>query len=381
VSSFTSTQSFEVIIAGLGAMGSAAAYHLARRGRRVLGLDRFTPPHSLGSSHGQTRIIREAYFEHPLYVPLVQRAYELWAELEQAYGRTLLRQTGGLMIGAMDGTLVSGARRSAQLHKLPHDLLSADEIRARFPALHPTDDRVAVWEPHAGILSPEICIEAHLELARRQGAKIYFEEPIRSWQTDGAGVEVKTSNATYRADLLLLAAGPWIKNLLPELSLPLIVERQTICWFEPTANAGYFHPDRCPINLWEYAPDRFFYGFPDLGQGVKAALHHEGEITEPETVRRTVESEEVEQIRTFLRRFLPDANGELRHSEVCLYTNTPDSHFLIDFHPHHAQVLIASPCSGHGFKFSSVLGEILAQLCLEGRSSFDLRPFRLGRLG
>ncbi len=372
-------QTFEVIIAGLGAMGSAAAYHLARRGHRVLGLDRFTPPHSFGSSHGQMRIIREAYFEHPLYVPLVQRAYELWAELERECGRTLFRQTGGLMIGPPDGVLVSGAQHSAQLHQLPHTLLSADEMRGRFPALHPTDEMVAVWEPRAGILFPESCIEAHLELARQHGATLQFEEPITKWQADGAGVQVSTSHGDYRADRLLLAAGPWIQTLLADLSLPLMVERQTICWFEPTAHAENFHPDCCPINLWEYAPGRFFYGFPDLGQGVKAAIHHEGEVAEPETVRRTVAPEEIEHIRTFVRRFLPDADGELRHSAVCLYTNTPDSHFLVDFHPQHTPVLIASPCSGHGFKFSSVIGELVADLFLSGQSSFDLRPFRLER--
>lgn len=373
------TQTFEVIIAGLGAMGSAAAYHLARRGQRVLGLDRFTPPHTFGSSHGQTRIIREAYFEHPLYVPLVQRAYQLWAELEQECGRTLFRQTGGLMIGPPGGVLVRGAQHSAQLHQLPHSILSADEIRERFPALHPTDEMVAVWEPRAGILFPESCIEAHLELARRHGATLQFEEPITKWQADGAGIKVTTSRGDYRADHLLLAAGPWMQTLLADLSLPLTVERQTICWFDPHTNAENFHPDCCPINLWEYAPDRFFYGFPDLGQGVKAAIHHEGEAVESESVQRTVAPEEVEHIRTFVRRFLPAADGALRHSAVCLYTNTPDTHFLVDTHPLHTPVLIASPCSGHGFKFSSVIGEMLADLCLSGRSSFDLRPFRLER--
>ena len=373
-------QSFEVIIAGLGAMGSAAAYHLARCGQRVLGLDCFAPPHTFGSSHGQTRIIREAYFEHPLYVPLVKRAYELWAELERECAQTLFRQTGGLMIGPPDGVLVKGAQHSAELHQLPHTMLSADEIRRRFPAFHPTDEMVAVWEPRAGILFPEACVEAHLKLARERGATLQFEEPITHWQADGAGVRVRTSRGDYYADRLLLAVGPWIQTLLADLSLPLVIERQAFCLFEPAAHAEHFHPDHCPINLWEYAPDRFFYGFPDLGQGVKAAIHHEGEFIDPETVKRTVAPEEVEHIRAFVRRFLPDANGELRHSTVCLYTNTPDSHFLIDFHPRHPQVLIVSPCSGHGFKFSSVMGEVLADLCLTGHSSFDLRPFQLNRM-
>jgi sarcosine oxidase len=372
-------RSFDVIIIGLGAMGSAAGYELARRHRRVLGLDRFTPPHTFGSSHGQTRIIREAYFEHPLYVPLVRRAYQRWAELERECGRRLLRQTGGAMIGPPDGSLVMGAQRSAQTHELPHELLTAEEIRRRFPALRPADEMVAVWEPRAGILFPEACIEAQLDLARQRGAALRFAEPVISWRADGAGVQVTTANSTYRAEQLLLTAGPWTRQLLADLSLPLTVERQVICWFEPSTNPEHFHPDRCPINLWEYAPERFFYGFPDLGHGVKAARHHEGEMVEPDAVRREAGPEEVAEIRTFVRRFLPEADGALRHSSGCLYTNTPDSHFLVDCHPRHRQVLIASPCSGHGFKFASAFGEILADLLSAGRSAFDLSPFRLAR--
>jgi sarcosine oxidase len=371
--------SFDVVIVGLGAMGSAAAYQLAQRGQRVLGLDRFAPPHSFGSSHGQTRFIREAYFEHPLYVPLVQRAYECWTELEQAMGRPLLRQTGGLMIGRPNGTLVTGVQHSAQLHHLAHELFSAAEVRQRFPAFHPPDDMMAVWEPRAGILFTEACIEAHLEIARRQGAMLQFDEPVVAWEADGEGVRVQTSKGSYQASWLLLTVGAWLRRLVPELALPLTVERQVQFWFEPAARAEYFNVNRCPIYLWEYRPDRFFYGFPDLGEGVKVGRHHEGEITDPETVRREVAAEEVEGMRALLRRFIPDVDGPLRATSVCLYTNTPDSHFLIDVHPAHPQVVMASPCSGHGFKFSSVIGEILAGLLTEGRTAFDLNCFRLSR--
>jgi sarcosine oxidase len=373
------SRSFDVVIVGLGAMGSAAAYHLARRDQRVLGLDRFTPPHAFGSSHGQTRFIREAYFEHPFYVPLVQRAYEYWVELERAIGRPLLRQTGGLMLGPPDGTLVTGAQHSAQIHNLAYELLSATEIRGRFPVFHPDDEMIAVLEPRAGIMFPEACIEAHLEMARRHGAVLQFEEPVTAWEADGEGVRVITSNGFYQADRLLLTAGAWMRRLVPDLALPLTVERQVMFWFEPT-HPESFNPDRCPIYIWEYAADRFFYGFPDLGEGVKVGLHHQGETTDPDSVRREAGLEEIEAMRTLLRRFMPDANGPLRASAVCLYTNTPDFHFLIDFHPAHPQVLMASPCSGHGFKFSSVIGEILAELLTEGRTSFDLDFFRLRRL-
>jgi len=368
--------SYDVVVVGLGAMGSAAAFHLARRGRTVLGLERFTPPHAFGSSHGETRIIREAYFEHPLYVPLVHRAYQLWAELEQASGRDLLRITGGLMIGRPDGVLVSGARRSAELHALPHEILNPAEVAARFPALRPADDMVAVWEPRAGILYPEACVDAHLALARSHGAMLRFEEPLTHWRSDDDGVIVATATGEYRARQLLLTAGSWIPSLVPELNLPFTVERQVVYWFAPRADSSLFGPSRCPIHLWETAPREFFYGFPDCGNGVKVAVHHGGEFTDVNRLRREVAPDEVAAIRELVRRFVPEADGALRSSAVCMYTNTPDEHFWIDRHPGHAQVLIASPCSGHGFKFSSVIGEALADLLVSGHSRFDLSEFR-----
>ncbi len=366
----------DVIVVGLGAMGSAAAFHLAQQGRRVLGLDRFRPPHSLGSSHGQTRIIREAYFEHPLYVPLVQRAYELWNELERLSGRKLLRITGGLMIGRPDGVLVRGARASAEQHRLPHELLTCADVSARFPALRPADDMVALWEPRAGILFPEACVGAHLTLAQTHGATLRYDERVTGWRSDGDGVRVRTDRGEYLAGKLLLTAGAWIPALVPDLNLPLSIERQVLCWFTPRSDPAIFEPARCPIHLWESAPGEFFYGFPDLGDGVKLALHHAGEIADPDRLRRDVSDSEVSAVRALARRFVPDADGPLRTTEVCMYTNTLDEHFWIDRHPDLPQVLIASPCSGHGFKFSSVIGEVLADLLIKERSGFDLTPFR-----
>jgi sarcosine oxidase len=371
-------QSFDAIIVGLGAMGSAAAYHLARRGQRILGLDRFTPPHSFGSSHGQTRFIREAYFEHPAYVPLVQAAYQRWAELEKESQRTLFRQTGGLMIGPAEGVLVSGAQHSAEVHGLAYERLTADDIRRRFPAFQPGDEMVAVWEPRAGILFPEACIQAHLEMAGHRGATLHFDEKVLSWHNSGEGVRVVTSKGEYQARRLLLTAGAWINQLVPELGLPLSVERQVIVWFAPS-RPEHLSPDRCPIWIIEYEPSRFLYGFPDLGEGVKAGLHHDGETVDPETVRRDIRSDEIHVVQSLVRRFLPGAGGPARTAAVCLYTNTPDFHFLIDTHPNHPHVLIASPCSGHGFKFAGVLGEVLSDLLIEGRSPLDLSFFRLDR--
>ena len=370
----------DAIVVGLGAMGSATLAELAARGRRVAGLDRFAPPHALGSSHGKSRIIREAYFEDPRYVPLLQRAYQRWADLERESGRTLWLRTGGLMIGPPQGALVSGAIRSAETHGLPHERLSAAEARADYAALRVPDDAVVVREPRAGMLFPEACIEAQLERARRHGAEIRSDEPALEWAADGDGVEVRTARRRYRASALVLSAGAWLARLLPDLALPLAVARQVLHWFDPAAHPERFAPERFPIFIWEDEPGRFFYGFPDLGDGVKVARHHEGEAADPDHVRREVAAGEVDAMRATLARWIPDAAGRPRESAVCLYTNTPDQHFVVDVHPGHPQVVIASPCSGHGFKFASALGEVLADLALGRAPAFDLGLFRLDRL-
>jgi sarcosine oxidase len=369
---------YDVIIVGLGAMGSAAAYHLARRGQRVLGLDRFSPPHSMGSSHGQTRIIREAYFEHPCYVPIIQRAYVLWDELSRAANTPLFVQTGGLMIGGPDSVVFTGAKRSADAHRLPYEILSAGAVRQRFPALRPDDEMMAVLEPRAGVLFPERCIAAHLALAARHGASLRTEEPVVRWSATVDGVEVATTRDAYRGRQMILSAGGWVRELLPNLNPPLTIERQVLFWLEAEAAPKLFYPDRCPIHLWQIGGGegrKFFYGFPDLGEGVKVAGHHNGIAVSPNSVSREVVPAEVDAMRGFVRRYLPKADGALRSATVCLYTNTPDEHFWIDRHPAHPPVLIASPCSGHGFKFSSAIGEILSELVTTGKSQFDLSLF------
>jgi sarcosine oxidase len=370
---------YDVIVAGLGAMGSASAYHLAARGAKVLGLERFEPRHALGSSHGDSRIIREMYFEHPLYVPLVRRAYELWEALERDAGTPLMRVTGGLMLGPPAGMLVAGTLRSAAEHGLPHEVLSAEQVHARYPAFQLVEGFVGVVDPRAGFLRPEACTEAHLALAAGHGAELRFGEPVTAWEADGAGVRVRTPAGTYGARQLLLTAGAWTRELLPELKLPLAVERQVPFWFD--AAGGEYEPERCPIYAWEHTPGFIGYGFPRLERGVKAALMHQGEVFEdPDGVRRAVDAGEVEPLRAALRQVLPGlAEAPVRGGQVCLFTNTPDGDFLVDFHPEHPQVLLSSPCSGHGFKFASALGEIHADLLLDGRSRFDLSPFRLDR--
>ena len=371
---------YEVIIAGLGAMGSATAAELAGQGVSVLGLDKFHPPHQFGSSHGLSRIIREAYFEHPMYVPLVQRAYELWESLERRSGRKLLWPTGGLMLGAPDSVLVTGARRSAETHHLPHKNLSAAEIRHRFPVFALPEEMVAVWEPRAGVLFPELALRTQLERAASAGAVLKFEEPMLAWEPTQGGVRVRTASETYVAKQLLISSGAWLGSLVPELKLPLSVERQVLFWFAPRANPEIFAPAACPIYILEYEPRRFFYGFPDLGDGLKIGVHHEGVGTGPDALDRVVKEDEIHSARTLLERFLPNAAGPLKSSAVCMYTNTPDEHFILDFHPQWPQVLIASPCSGHGFKFAPVIGEIATTLLLGRQPPFDLSLFKLSRL-
>jgi len=352
-------------------MGSAAVYHLAKRGARVLGIDRFHPPHAFGSSHGQTRIIREAYFEHPAYVPLVQRAYVLWDELAPQTGTQLFMQTGGLMIGAPQSAVVAGARLSAETHRLPFQVLSAEEIHRRFPALRPAEEMIGILEPRAGILFPEKCIAAHLDHAT--GAELNFHEQVARWEIQGGEVQVVTDKDTYACSHLVLSAGSWLKQLVPEL--PLVVERQVLFWFG-SSDPGLFQPHRCPIHLWEHSPDKYFYGFPDVGNGVKVAGHHEGEITDPDKINRTVSSQEIKGMQQLVLPFVPALTGPCIESVVCMYTNTPDGHFLIDRHPAQPQVLLVSPCSGHGFKFSAAIGEVVADLVRDGRSRFDLSLFR-----
>ena len=377
----TGSDSYDVIVVGLGAMGSATSYHLARRGARVLGLEQFAPGHTLGSSHGDSRIIRELYFENPLYVPLVRRAYELWALLEEEAGTELLCQTGGLMIGLPSSGLVRGALRSGEVHGIPSAVLTREEISARFPAFDLPPGYVAVWDERAGYLRPEACTEAHAMLAARSGAALHYGEPMTRWEPDGSGVRVTTPAGEYRAARLVLCVGAWTRAALAELELPLLVERQVLVWLDAPTPAEWYGAEKLPIFICELEDGRQLYGFPRLERGVKTAIYHEGRLSEtPESVEREVLPADVEGLRAMLASVLPELSmAAVRESVTCLFTNTPDRHFLIDFHPRHPQLLLSTPCSGHGFKFASALGELQAELALEGRTQFDLRSFGLSR--
>ncbi len=385
-------ETFDVVVAGLGATGSAAVAELARRGKTVLGLDRFRPPHDQGSSHGDTRVIREAYFEHPLYVPLVQRAYERWRELEKRRGRPLLETTGALLVGADDGVMIEGARASARQHGLASTELTATEIRRRYPVLHPDSATVGLLEPRAGVLFPEACIRAFLNDAAEGGAELRFAEPLLEWRSTQSAIEIRTDHGWVSAGRLILASGAWIPELVPVLarenagsklsgadphqSATLEVERQVMHWVEP-AERQAFQAGVLPVFLFAESDGVVLYGLPDFGGGLKVALHHGGCSTTASSLNREVAKEDVDALRRVLAKRIPTADRQPLRSVVCMYTNTADGHFLIDEHPEHPRMLVASACSGHGFKFASVLGEILADLVVDGETAFDLAPFRL----
>lgn len=373
----------DVIIAGLGAMGSAAAHHLARRGLRVLGLDAFARGHDRGSSTGLSRVIRLAYFEHTDYVPLLRRAWELWRELERDSGeRSLLRETGALHIGREDGPMLSGALASVRAHQLDHERLDAADICDRYPGLQIQPPLAGLLEQTAGFLAPERCIDAHLRLAGRAGAELRFGEPVLSWQQIGESVAVTTPRATYPAARLVLTAGAWMSRLLGDL-FALRVERIPTFWFEPGGDPAALGLDRLPVWLIEDADDgEMIYGFPYLAeQGLKAARHHSGVVCDPDTVDRSPRAADEDSVRAGLRRYLPAAaDAPLRATRVCLYTTTADGQFAIGRYPEAPSVAFASACSGHGFKFAPVIGEILADLATEGATHHPIQfvdPVRL----
>lgn len=374
---------FDVVIVGLGGMGSAAAAHVAARGTRVLGLEQFQPGHTEGSSHGRSRVIRLAYFEHPDYVPLLRRAYELWRQLERDTARRLLQMTGGLMVGAPDSDVVSGSLRSARAHELEHELLDAAEIHRRFPALTPRQGIVGFYEQEAGSLFPEEANAAHLDVARRHGAELHFAEPVTAWQILRPGVvEVRTMRERYECERLILTPGPWASSVFKLPGLPLEVEPQMLYWFEPAGGAASFAPDRFPIYIWDVGggamPDRRqhgpdlagvqFYGFPADERALVKVAFFRSRVTDEPAMREVLAS------------CIPAlAAGKLMDSVRCRYTLTPDHHFVIDRHPDYPEVVVASPCSGHGYKFASVIGEILADLATSGATRHPISLFGVSR--
>jgi sarcosine oxidase len=374
---------FDVIVVGLGAMGSAAAYHLAGNNRKVLGLEAFGPAHDRGSSHGESRIIRQAYFENPAYVPLVLRAYELWDRLQRESGKDLLSITGGLAIGPEHGELVSGCLRSANEYDLPHELLDSGQMRSRFPQFCLAPEEIAFYEARAGFLRPEECIRQHLRGASERGAVLHFDEPIVSWSasSQGEGVTVQTHKQTYRANSLVLSVGPWFADLAQTVSMPVVVTRHVMFWFRPLRQASTFDKGMFPIFLWGPEGGPFLYGFPRLSEETdpKVAIHSGMDTCSPSSIDRAIHPRDEEAVRSAIRDRIPALNGEVSHASTCMYTMTPDENFIIDRHPDFPQVVLAAGFSGHGFKFSSVVGEILCDLVTARKTRFDIALFSVSR--
>jgi sarcosine oxidase len=370
---------FDVAVIGLGAIGSAALHHLAERGLRVVGIEQFTPGHDRGSSHGETRIIRLGYFEHPSYVPLVHAAIPLWRTLERDSGKALLEVTGVIEMGAPDSTLVAGTLQSAQTHGLRHEVLDAASVERRFPTFRLPPHFVGVFQPDGGILAAESAVAAQLALAIAADAEVRTNEAVRTIEPTTSGVRVVTDRETIAARHAVVAAGSWVKELLPNLPVPIRVTRQVVGWFEP-ADAPMFARERCPVFLIESGAG-MFYGFPAGPKpGIKFAKHHhDDEVMDPSAGRRPMNDADENTLRAALAVHVPTANGRLLDAQTCRYTMTPDGDFILDRLPGAPAIIVASPCSGHGFKFAPVIGEILADLVTRGATRHDISRFRLAR--
>jgi len=370
---------FDVVVVGLGVMGAAALRELARRGLRVAGIERFAPGHDRGSSHGETRIFRVGYFEHPSYVPLLRRSYELWRALEEDSRRKLMRITGIVEIGMPHGPLVSGTLLAAREHDLLHEILNATDIMRRFPAFHIPSEYIGIFQPDGGFVAAEATVEALLALARAAKAEIKHEVHVNFIAPNGRGVRIATSAGEIDARIAIVAAGPWLKTLIPQLPAPVRPTREVMAWFKPRDPAP-LAPGSLPVFILE-SRHGMHYGFPMSPAGtVKIAKHHHRDETiDPDDPPRPVSGHDEALIRAMIENHVPAANGPLVAAKTCVYTMTPDHDFLIDRMPGAPNIIIASPCSGHGFKFAPVIGEILADLATDGGTEHDISRFRMAR--
>lgn len=374
---------FDVIVIGVGAMGAATCYHLASRGVRVLGLEQFHIAHDRSSSHGHTRMIRLAYYEHADYVPLLRRAYDNWRAIEEISGEHILHVTGGIYAGPRDGELVPQSAAAARLHGIDHELLDdRSQIARRFPQFRLPDDYIGLIEPAAGFLRPELAIRTYVKHARLSGAQINENEPVREWHASNDSISVTTEANTYTAGRIVFTAGPWTTKLVRDLGVPLIVTRQLLGWVRPSSPVEFA---RDCFACWavEQRDGSLYYGAPinDFDPGLKIAHHKRGTPSDPNTVSREPNNADAQQIATMIDEVLPRAAGPIVEMRVCLYTNSPDSHFIIGPHPRDARVLLACGFSGHGFKFASVIGEAMSDLATQGRTRLPiafLSPQRFG---
>ena len=377
----TSRRIYDAIVVGVGGMGSATVYQLASRGLRVLGLERFSVQHEMGSSHGLTRIIRLAFHEGPEYVPIGRRAYELWRELEQRTGEQVLHVTGSVHAGAPGSAGFENTLRSCIEQEVSHEELSAVEVAERFPGYRLPSEWMAVVQAEGGFLAPERCVEGHVAVAREMGAEVHEGEQVLDWSPTASGVRVRTDRGEYEAGSLVLTAGAWAGKLLPELDGVAVPERQVVAWFEPR-KPELFEPSRFPVFIVTWRGEEY-YGFPSFGvPGYKVGkFHHHGEHTDPDALDRSHRAADEEMLRDFTEECFPEAAGPLLKHVVCMFTNSPDKHFIIGKHETYPQVSFAAGFSGHGFKFCSTIGEIMADLAERGESRHDISLFDPRRFG
>ena len=370
---------FDAIVIGAGGMGSAAVYHLARRGLKVLGLERYDIPHEMGSSHGYSRMIRYTLQEHPSYVPLVRRSYELWHELEETAGEKLVVTTGSVRAGPPDSPFFKNAMESCDLHDIPYEVLTAEEVNKRFPGYLFPEEISSIYQADGGFLLPEECIVHHVRAAEAVGAEVHTQETVLDWEPQGGAVQVRTDKDTYTADRLVVTAGPWAAKLVPEVAAYAVPERQVLGWFQPE-RPELFTPEVFPV-FGVLTEEGRYYGFPSYTvPGFKIGRsHHLEQKVDPDLMDREVHAEDEAILRQAVSRYFPLAAGELMDRKTCIYTNTPDEHFMIGVLPEHPQVSVAAGFSGHGFKFASVIGEIMADLAQNGETVHDISLFRLDR--
>ncbi|TBL73916.1 N-methyl-L-tryptophan oxidase [Paenibacillus thalictri] len=372
-------RSYDVIIVGAGTMGSTAAYFLAKQGIRTLMLDAHLPPHDRGSHHGDTRIIRFAYGDGEMYVPLIRRAYELWRDMSEESGAKLFAQTGVLSFGRPDTNLIKEGIKSASRFGLSYELLAAEEIRKRWPGIGVPDDVVGGWEQGAGVLFSEQCVRTSLEMALASPAAEFKQAAVEAVELHPDGCSVRTSEGLFRADQLIVSAGAWTGKLMSGLSLPLQPLRKTVAWFE--AEEALYDQSVFPAFICSDA-GQFYYGFPSIGgSGIKVGRHDGGQEIDPDTMNREFGGypEDRGDVTAFMEKFMPQAARRILAGKVCIYTMTPDEHFIIDHHPEYPHVKLACGFSGHGFKFGSVVGEVLSELVVNGASKLDISPFSLSR--
>jgi sarcosine oxidase len=371
---------YDVAIAGLGGIGSAVAAHCALRGASVIGFEQFDPVHDRGASHGKSRMIRQAYFEDPAYVPLVLRSFELWRTLEEETRERLLQVTGVLSVGNENAEIIKGTKRAAAQHDLPLEAWSRKELRENCPAVRVWPDEIALFEPKAGVLDPERATSAHLSMARTAGAHLQFQTKMRGWEADNRAATLHfESGASVSARTLILSLGPWFKETMEGLGVPLRVQRNVQAWFSPGVSS--YQAGRFPAFLLDRADlPAPLYGFPDFGDGVKAAFHGFGQLTTADAVDRDVNlTRDIAPITAAMEEWMPGAAANFREAKPCMYSLTPDGNFVIDRHPQHPNVILCGGFSGHGFKFAPVIGEIAAELTLDGGSRHEIDFLSLKR--